>query len=61
MLHPEGCDEIAGGKIIFIDELMAEIRQEVMGCGIVAKNAIPEPYSHLHTLQISHNGYDKAL
>ena len=55
--HPKGRDELAGGKIISVDELMAEIRQKVVECGIVAKNAIPEQYPLLRTLQLSHNGY----
>ena len=59
--HPKGRDELAGAKIVSIDELVAEIRQKVIECGIVAKNAIPEQYPHLRTLQLSHNGYYKML
>ena len=59
--HPKGRDSLAGGKIISIDELLAEIREKVISCGIVAKNAIPEQYLLLRTLQLSHNGYYKAL
>ncbi|PMR71717.1 hypothetical protein [Halomonas heilongjiangensis] len=59
--HPKGRDELAGGKIVSIDELMADIRQKVVECGIVAKNAIPEQYPLLRTLQLSHNGYYKML
>ena len=59
--HPKGRDSLAGGKIISIDELLAEIREKVISCGIVAKNAIPEQYPLLRTLQLSHNGYYKAL
>ncbi|MBN3561289.1 hypothetical protein [Aliamphritea spongicola] len=57
--HPKDRDELAGAKIISIDELVAEIRQKVIGCGIVAKNAIPEKYPLLRTLQLSHNGITK--
>ncbi len=59
--HPKGKDELAGGKIISVDELMAEIRQKIIECGIVGKNAIPEQYPLLRTLQLSHNGYYKTL
>ncbi len=59
--HPKGRDVLAGGRIISIDELLAEIREKVIACGIVAKNAIPEQYPLLRTLQLSHNGYFKAL
>jgi hypothetical protein len=56
-MHPKGRDQIAGGKIISIDELMATIREEVVKCGKMSKNAIPEQYPLLRTLQLSHSGY----
>jgi len=59
--HPKDRDVLAGGKIVSIDELIAEIREKVVGCGIVGKNAIPEQYPLLRTLQLSHNGYYKTL
>ena len=59
--HPKGRDELAGAKIVSIDELAAEIREQVVECGIVAKNSIPEQYPLLRTLQLSHNGYYKTL
>ncbi|MCP4551324.1 MAG: hypothetical protein GY834_04645 [Bacteroidetes bacterium] len=59
--HPKGRDLLAGAKIVSIDELLAEIREKVIACGIAAKNAIPEQYPLLRTLQLSHNGYRKAL
>ena len=59
--HPKGRDFLAGAKIVSIDELLAEIREKVVACGIVAKNAIPEQYPLLRTLQLSHNGYYKVL
>lgn len=59
--HPKNRHELAGGKIISVDELMAEIRQEVIARGAVSKNAIPEQYPLLRTLQLSYNGYNKAL
>ena len=42
--HPKGRDFLAGAKIVSIDEYLAEIREAVIACGIVAKNAIPEQY-----------------
>lgn len=59
--HPRGRDTIAGGIIISIDELMVEIRAKVVACGIMAKNAVPEQYPLLRTLQLSHVGYYRAL
>jgi len=55
--HPKNRDYIGGAKIKSIDEFVSEIRSKVSECGIVAKNAIPEQYPLLRTLQLSHNGY----
>jgi hypothetical protein len=55
--HPKDRHEIAGGKIISIDEMMAEIRAKVIERGKMSKNAIPEQYPLLRTLQLSHSGY----
>lgn len=52
---------IAGGQVITVDELMAEIRLAVQGCGIVASHAIPEQYPLLRTLQLSHVGYYRVI
>lgn len=58
--HPNNRDKLAGAKIKSIDELMAEIRSEIVEQGIIASNAIPEQYPLLRTLQMSHNGYYRA-
>ena len=59
--HPKGRDKLAGGKIRSIDEFVAEVRGEIEQKGIMAKNAIPEQYPLLRTIQLSHKGYHKAL
>jgi hypothetical protein len=59
--HPKGKDTIAGGIIISVDELMAEIRTNVVASGIMAKNAVPEQYPLLRTLQLSHVGYYRVI
>lgn len=59
--HPKGRDTIAGGRILSVDELMAEIRREVVGCGPMYRNAISENYPLLRTLQMTHCGYHKAI
>lgn len=59
--HPKNRDFLAGAKIRSIDELMAEIREKVIACGIVARNAIPEQYPLLRTMQLTHNGYFRTL
>jgi hypothetical protein len=59
--HPKDRHTLAGAEIISIDEFMAMVRKEVIACGPLAKNAIPEQYPLLRTLQMSHCGYYKFL
>lgn len=59
--HPKGRDKLAGARIMSIDEFMAEVRSVVVERGIVGKNAIPEQYPLLRTLQLSHNGYYRVV
>ncbi len=59
--HPKGRDIIAGGIVLSVDELMTEIRAKIIERGIMAKNAIPEQYPLLRTLQLSHAGYYRAI
>ena len=55
--HPKKRDTIAGGEILSIDEVMAEIRDKVLASGKMYSNAIPEQFPLLRTLQLSHSGY----
>ena len=59
--HPKGRDTIAGGTIISIDELVAEIRAKVTACGPMISNAISQQYPLLRTIQMSHVGYCRAI
>ena len=59
--HPRERHEIAGGKIISIDELIREIKSDILNCGIVGKNAIPEMYPLLRTIQLTVSGYYSVL
>lgn len=59
--HPKGRDRLAGGALISVDELMAKIREKVVAAGPMNKNAIPEQYPLLRTIQLSHAGYARAL
>lgn len=59
--HPKKRHEIAGAKIISIDEPMAEIRAKVIECGVANKGAISETYPLLRVLQLSHCGYNKVI
>ena len=59
--HPKERNTLAGGLIVSIDELLADIRREVIAQGPTGKNAIPELYPLLRTLQLSHCGYWRVV
>ncbi|MEQ1724867.1 MAG: hypothetical protein ABL882_02950 [Sphingopyxis sp.] len=59
--HPKNRHEIAGARIQSIDELLNEVGQKIRIQGPVARNAIPETYPLLRTIQFIHCGYYKAL
>lgn len=53
--------ELCGGKIISIDEFIKQIKTEISTLGVMAKNAIPEEYDLLRTIQLVTSGYYKIL
>jgi hypothetical protein len=55
--HPKDRKKIGGGKIISIDEFARDIQVRIKECGIMGKNAIPEQYPLLRTIQLIINGY----
>lgn len=59
--HPKGRDAIAGGKIISVDEFMAEVKSQVTKSGPMVRNAISEQYPLLRTIQMAQIGYMRAL
>lgn len=59
--HPKDRHTIAGGHIVSIDELVAEIRAKVVKCGVARSKAISENYPLLRVLQLSHCGYNRAI
>jgi hypothetical protein len=61
IVHPRGRDTIAGGHILSVDELTANIRPKVVACGPMIRNAISEQYPLLRTIQMSHVGYCRAI
>ena len=52
---------IAGGTVLTIDELMATIRTYVLARGPMCRNAIPEQYPLLRTLQLNCSGYVRLV
>jgi len=59
--HPKDRNELAGGKIRSIDEFLEEVKSEIAKLGAAARNAVPETYPLLRTLQLALNGYYKVL
>jgi hypothetical protein len=59
--HPQGRDMIAGGRLISVDELVAEIRDKIAACGPMIRNAISEQYPLLRTIQMTHCGYSRVV
>jgi hypothetical protein len=59
--HPKNRHEIAGGRILSIDELMKQIKDDVFKAGIMGKNAVPESYPFLRTIQLTLSGYYRVL
>ena len=53
--------ELCGAKVISIDEFMKEIKDKISKQGIIGKNAIPEEYDLLRTIQMTINGYYKIV
>lgn len=56
---PKHRRDFQGAKAISIDELVKMIREEIQKQGRVGKNAIPEQYDLLRTIQIVACGYVK--
>lgn len=53
--------ELCGATVVSIDEFMKNVKAEVQQQGIMAKNAIPEEYDLLRTVQMAINGYYKIV
>lgn len=53
--------ELAGGRVLSIDEFMKEVRDEITTQGKMAQNAISEQYDLLRTIQMAICGYYKVV
>lgn len=52
---------LGGGEVKSVDELVSEIKKAVCGEGLMVKNAIPERYPLLRTIQLVNVGYRKKV
>ncbi len=55
--HPFGRDTVAGFELQSVSELMDEIKANIMAMGQARKNAVPEKFSLLRTIQFMTVGY----
>jgi len=53
--------ELAGAKVISIDEFIRDIREKIQSIGKMANAAIPEEYDLLRTIQMVVCGYYKLV
>lgn len=61
MLITSSRSELCGATVISIDEFMKKVKDEIQEQGIMAKNAIPEEYDLLRTIQMALNGYHRIV
>lgn len=59
--HPKDRHLLAGGELLSVDEVMFEIRESVQREGRMINKAIPEQFPLLRTVQLTHNGYNRAI
>jgi len=59
--HPKDRHELCGAAIVSIDEFSSLVRRDVTDCGIMSKNAIPEQYPLLRTVQLLTSGYHRVV
>lgn len=52
---------LGGGKVVNLDDLVAEIRARILKEGVMAKKAIPERYDLLRTIQLLLCGYYRIV
>lgn len=59
--HPKGRDFVGGGRLISVDEFLAEVREAVRKSGPLRSNAISENFPLLRTLQLAFCGYSRPM
>jgi len=61
IMTTSGKGKLAGGRVETVDEFMQEVKTEIAQLGKMARNAIPEEYDLLRTIQMAICGYSKAV
>ncbi len=52
---------IGGGKVVNLDEFIKEIKEKIISRGTMVKNAIPERFDLLRTIQLALCGYYRVV
>ncbi len=60
ILNTSGTGKLAGGRVVTVDEFMQEVKTEIAKLGKMAKNAIPEEYDLLRTIQMAICGLSRS-
>ncbi len=58
---PQNHPTVGGGRVVNLDSMVSEIKAKVLATGIMAKNAIPERYDLLRTMQLLLCGYYRTV
>ena len=53
----KGLEKIGGGRLESIDDFMLRVKRKIRAEGVMVKNAIPEEYGLLRTIQMTICGY----
>ncbi len=59
MQAAKGGKKLAGGRVQSIDEFMSYVTEKIKSMGVMKKNAMPEQYGLLRTIQLVTCGYSR--
>lgn len=58
---PQERTHIAGARLHSVDGFVKQVRDEILECKVMAKDAIPEQYPLLRTMQLTLKGYHRRV
>ena len=53
-------DKVGGARVESVDDFMGRVKEKIEGAGVMRRNAIPEQYGLLRTIQMVVNGYGRS-
>ena len=53
-------DKVGGARVELVNDFMGRVKKKIEGEGVMIKNAIPEQYGLLRTIQMVVNGYNRS-